>query len=242
MASDGRSFVTAVALRSSSLWLRTSAGERQVSIEGNAVDAKFAPDGTKLFYRIVSHLGAYPLPGEMRVADVESRRVDVLLPGLRTLDYDVSRDGQRIVVEATDPDGVSRLWIAAVDRQSPPRQLPNLEGRQPRFGPGGEIYFRRQDGAAAFVYVVGEDGTGLRRVVEQPVMIDGERFSRWAVDHRMEWRRSRWMAGLPPARRSAAPVGEHAERDRMAVVRPGRRDGLPFGARRQHVPRPSGRG
>ena len=137
MASDGRSLVTSVALRSSSLWLRTSTGERQVSLEGNAVDARFAPDGTKLFYRIVSHLGAYPLPGEMRVADVESRRVDVLLPGLRTLDYDVSPDGQRIVVEATDPDGVSRLWIAAVDRQSPPRQLPNLAGRQPRFGPGG---------------------------------------------------------------------------------------------------------
>jgi len=109
----------------------------------------------------------------MRVADVESRRVDVLLPGLRTLDYDVSPDGRRVVVEATDPNGVSRLWIAAVDRQSPPRQLPNLEGRQPRFGPGGEIYFRRQDGAASFVYVVGEDGTGVRRVVEHPVMITG---------------------------------------------------------------------
>jgi hypothetical protein len=31
-----------------------------------------------------------------------------------------SRVVLRIVVEATDPDGVSRLWIAAVDRQSPP--------------------------------------------------------------------------------------------------------------------------
>ena len=173
MAADGRSFVTAVALRSSSLWLRTSAGERQVSVEGNAVDAKFVPDGTKLFYRVVSHLGAYPVPGEMRVADVASRRVDVLLPGLRTFDYDVSPDGQRVVVEATGPDGVSRLWLAAVDRQSPPRPIPNLEGRQPRFGPGGEVYFRRQDGAAAFVYVVNADGTGVRRVVEQPVMLMG---------------------------------------------------------------------
>jgi serine/threonine protein kinase/Tol biopolymer transport system component len=173
MAADGRSFVTAVALRSSSLWLHTSAGERQVSIEGNAVDAKFAPDGTKLFYRTVSHLGAYPLPGEIRVADVESRRVDALLPGLSTLDYDVSPDGKRIVVESPDSGGVSRLWIAAVDRQSPPRQLPNIEGRQPRFGRRGEIYFRRQDGAAAFLYAVGEDGTGVRRVVEHPVMITG---------------------------------------------------------------------
>jgi serine/threonine protein kinase len=203
MASDGRSLVTAVALRSSSLWLRTSTGERQVSLEGNAVDARFAPDGTKLFYRIVSHLGAYPLPGEMRVADVESRRVDVLLPGLRTLDYDVSPDGQRIVVEATDSDGVSRLWIAAVDRQSPPRQLPNLAGRQPRFGPGGEIYFRRQDGEAAFVYVVAEDGTGVRRVVEQPVMItgnvspDGRWITGWSGVEAAGWQAFPLHGGAP---------------------------------------------
>jgi Tol biopolymer transport system component len=206
MAPDGRSFVTAVALRSSSLWLRTPAGERQVSIEGNAVDAKFARDGTKLFYRIVSHLGASPMPGEMRVVDVESRRVDVLLPGLRTLDYDVSPDGQRVVVEATDPDGVSRLWIAAVDRQTPPRQLPNLEGRQPRFGPGGEIYFRRQDGAAAFIYVVGEDGTGVRRVIEQPVMLtgnvspDGRWITGWsgAADAAAGWQAFSLQGGETP--------------------------------------------
>jgi hypothetical protein len=200
---DGRSLVTAVALRSSSLWLRTPAGERQVSIEGNAVNAKFARDGTKLFYRIVSHLGASPMPGEMRVVDVDSRRVDVLLPGLRTLDYDVSPDGQRVVVEATDPDGVSRLWIAAVDRQSPPRQLPNLEGRQPRFGPGGEIYFRRRDGAAAFVYVVGEDGTGVRRVVEQPVMItgnvspDGRWITGWSGVEAAGWQAFPLHGGAP---------------------------------------------
>jgi len=205
MASDGRSFVTAVALRSSSLWLRTSAGERQGSIEGNAVDAKFAPDGTRVFYRIVSHLGAYPLPGEMRVADVESRRVDVLLPGVRTVDYDVSPDGQRVVVEAMDPDGASRLWIAAVDRQSPPRQIPNLEGRQPRFGRGGEIYFRRQDGPAAFVYVVGEDGTGVRRVIEQPIMLtgnvspDGRWITGWTGVEAAGWHAFPLHGGAPRA-------------------------------------------
>jgi serine/threonine protein kinase/Tol biopolymer transport system component len=203
MAPDGRSFVTAVALRSSSLWLRTPAGERQVSIEGNAVDAKFAPDGRKVFYRIVSHLGVYPLPGEMRVADVESRRVDVLLPGLRTLDYDVSPDGQRVVVEATDPDGVSRLWIAAGDRQSPPRQLPNLEGRQPRFGPDGTIYFRRQDGAFTFAYAVAEDGTGLRKVVEQQINLmgdvspDGRWILGWAGQQSLAWHAFPLNGGAP---------------------------------------------
>jgi WD40-like Beta Propeller Repeat len=223
MAPDGRSFVTAVALRSSSLWLRTSAGDRPVSIEGNAVDAKFAPDGKKLFYRIVSHLGAYPLPGEMRVADVESRRVDVLLPGLQTLDYDVS------------PDRCGR-WPVAPTTASEPR------------GPAAEIRTQRGDllpppGRGGLVRVRRRRGRDRPATSRRTTGHDnGERFSRWAVDHRMEWRRGRWMASLPPARRSAAPVGEHAERDRMAVVRPRRRDGLPFGDRRQHVHRPSGRG
>jgi Tol biopolymer transport system component len=203
MAADGHSFVTAVALRSSSLWLRTAAGERQVSIEGNAVDAKFSPDGKKLFYRIVSHLGAYPVPGEMRAADVESQRVDVLLPGLQTLDYDVSPDGQQIVVEATGPDGISRLWIAAIDRESPPRQIPNLDGRQPRFGPGGEIYFRRQDGEAAFMHVVNADGTGVRRVIEQPVMLtgnvspDGQWITGWSGVEAAGWQAFPLHGGAP---------------------------------------------
>jgi Tol biopolymer transport system component len=176
-----------------------------VSIEGNAVDAKFTRDGTKLFYRIVSHLGAYPVPGEMRVADVESQRVDALLPGVPTLDYDVSPDGQRVVVEATSPDGVSRLWIAAVDRRSPPRQIPNIEGRQPRFGPGGEIYFRREDGPAAFVYVVTEDGNGARRVVEQPVMLtgnvspDGKWITGWSGVEAAGWQAFPLHGGAPRA-------------------------------------------
>ena len=203
MASDGRSFVTAVALRSSSLWLRTPAGERQVSLEGNAIDAKFAHNGTKLFYRSVSHLGAHPLPGEMRVVDVESQRVDALLPGLLTLDYDISPDGQRIVAETIGPEGVSRLWIGPVDRTSPPKQIPNVEGRQPRFGPRGEIYFRREDGAAAFVYVVNEDGTGVRRVVEQPVMLmgnvspDGKWITGWSGVEAAGWQAFPLQGGAP---------------------------------------------
>jgi hypothetical protein len=107
------------------------------------------------------------------------------------------------VVEATGTDGVSRLWIAAVDRQSPPRQIPNLTGRQPRFGPGGEIYFRREDGAAAFVYVVNEDGTGMRRVVEQPVMLtgnvspDGKWITGWSRVEAAGWQAFPLHGGAP---------------------------------------------
>ena len=174
VAPDGRSLVTAVALRNTSVWLHDQQGERQISVEGNAVDAKFTPDGKKLLYKIVSSLGAYPSPGVLRVADLASGRSEVLAPGLQTIDYSVSRDGRQVVMEVADPAGVSRLWLAGLDGQTTPRQIPNLEGKQPRFGVDGDIVFRRQEGAATFVSRVRPDGTELRRVVEQPVPQLGE--------------------------------------------------------------------
>jgi Tol biopolymer transport system component len=174
MAADGRSFVTAVALRSSSLWLQTPDGERQISLEGNAADAKFTPDGTKLLYKIVSYLGDYPLPGELRVADVKTGRSEPVVAGVQTIDYDIARNGQEVVLEVADASGTSRLWLAPLDRRSAPRQIEDIEGRQPRFGPTGEIFFRRPEGAATVVYRVRPDGTGLRMVVQQPIPLIGE--------------------------------------------------------------------
>jgi len=174
VAPDGRSLVTAVALRNTSVWLHDGQGERQISVEGNAVDAKFTPDGKKLLYRIVSSLGAYPYPGVLRVADLASDRSEVLVPGVQTIDYSISRDGRQVVMEVADPAGTSRLWLARLDGPAAPRQIPNLEGRQPRFGADGDIVFRRQEGSATFVYRVGPDGTGLRRALEQPVPQLGE--------------------------------------------------------------------
>ena len=63
--------------------------------------------------------------------------------GFQALDYDISADGRQVVMETADSDGKPRLWLAPFDRSSPPRQIPNVEGGSPRFGPGGEIYFRQ---------------------------------------------------------------------------------------------------
>src|SRR5207247_994723 len=48
MAPDGRSFVTAVGGKQSSVWVHDSRGDRQVSLEGYAYEPKFTPDGKKL--------------------------------------------------------------------------------------------------------------------------------------------------------------------------------------------------
>jgi len=172
MAADGRSFVTAVALRSRSLWFHNATDERQISLEGSAVDAKFASDGKRLVFKVVSSLGTYPLPGDLRVANLDTGRSERVTPGFQVIDYDLSADGQQVVMEA-ESNGTSRLWLARIDGRLPPQQIPNVEGRQPRFGPAGEILFRRPEGAATFVYGVRPDGTGLRKVIEQPIPLLG---------------------------------------------------------------------
>jgi len=200
MASDGHSFVTSVSLQNSSLWLHDAAGEREISLEGNAAQPEFSPDGGKLLYRIVrepaSQFSFYRDLGEVWVADLQSGRSEPLVRGFQARDYDISPDGRQVVLETADREGQPRLWLAPLDRSSPPHQIPNVVGGSPRFGPGGEIFFRRRAegssqeagmaGSPGFVYRVRLDGTGMRKALEQPILLlwgvspDGRWIAAWA--------------------------------------------------------------
>jgi eukaryotic-like serine/threonine-protein kinase len=170
---DGRSLVTAVGLRQSSVWLHDSSGERQVSLEGYSFDPRFTSDGKRLCYRILKGASLSD-PSELRVLELVSGRYEPLLPGFAVAGYpgsayDISPDGREVVVGALDQEGKHRLWLAPLDRSLPPRQVPIVEGRSPRFGAGGEVFFIAIEGNSAFAYRVREDGTGLQKAVEQPV-------------------------------------------------------------------------
>jgi serine/threonine protein kinase len=193
IAPDGKSFVTAVSLQSASIWLHDSHGDRQISrLEGNAAYAKFTPDGEKVCYRVIKEV---PLQGsnthrdlgELWVADLESGTTQPLLPNFPVHDYDISPDGSQVVVEADDHDGKPRLWLVTLKGRSSPRQIPNVEGRQAVFGPGGEIFFRHTEDPSGFAYRVQSDGSGLRKAVEQPLLAvtgaspDGRWIEGWAL-------------------------------------------------------------
>jgi len=174
LASDGRSFITAVGLRQSAVWVHDSSGERQVSLEGYSFGPKFTPDGKRLCYRILK--GTLPIsdPSELRVVELDSGRNEALLPGFRVVGgaaYDISPDGGDVVVAALDQEGKHRLWLAPLDRRSPPHRIPNAEGQEPKFGPRGEIFFRALEGTSTFVYRVHEDGTELGKVIDQPIAV-----------------------------------------------------------------------
>jgi hypothetical protein len=181
MSPDGRSFVTAVSLQGSSLWLHDRNGDRQISIEGNAAAPVFTADGSKLLYRVVreqpNEFAYYRDLGEVMVADLKTGRSEPLVPGFPVLNFDVSPDGRQVVLEASDKDGRQRLWLATLDRSAPLKQIPLVEGGQPHFGPAGEILFRRKeaaftaDGSLGFVYRVLADGSGLRKALDLPVNI-----------------------------------------------------------------------
>jgi eukaryotic-like serine/threonine-protein kinase len=179
MAPDGRSFVTAVALQNASLWVHDAKGDRQISLEGNAAEPRFTPDGKRLLYRIVrerpSEFAFYRDLGEVMVADLASGRSEPLVRGFLALDYDISADGRQVVMETADGAGKPQLWLVPLDRSAPPRQIPSVEGGAPRFTPTGEILFRRKErsntfGANGFVYRVRPDGTGVQKALEQPVL------------------------------------------------------------------------
>ena len=174
MAPDGRSLITAVGLRQSSVWIHDATGERQVSVEGYSYDARFTPNGKKLCYQILKGVSPASDAGELRVVELDSGRNEALLPGLSVVGhwaYDISADGQKVVASALDREGKSRLWLASLDRHAPPRQIGNLEGWKPMFGPGGEIIFRVLEGPSFFAYSIREDGSGLKRIINEPDVI-----------------------------------------------------------------------
>ena len=113
MMPDGRSFITAVGMKQSSVRVHDSSGERQISLEGYSYDPRFTPDGKSLCYRILK--GASLLtekPGELRVVELDSGRNEQLLSGIAVVGfprraYDISSDSQRVVVSAIDHEGKS---------------------------------------------------------------------------------------------------------------------------------------
>lgn len=172
MAPDGRSFITAVGLTQSSIWLHDAVGERQISLEGFASTPRFTPDGRRLLYQVRKGKAS-----ELWVAELDSGRAEPLLPGFAMAPvgpgprapYDVSPDGLQVVVMSADAGGKLRFWLAPLDRRTPPRQIPGIEGEQPVFGATGEIFFRRVEGTSAFLYRVQQNGQELRKASDLPI-------------------------------------------------------------------------
>jgi serine/threonine protein kinase/Tol biopolymer transport system component len=187
---DGRSLLTSVGLNMGTVWVHDRLGDRQIQFEGSArlpMDQGssrqlFSPDGTKLYF-----LGERNRKeGEdLWLADLSSGLIERPLPGMSVANsFDVSADGKEIAFDSGDADGEPHLWVAALDRRSPPRRLESdVPESNPLFGPAGDLFFLAKEGGSFYICHRPLEGGQRKRVTPVPAIhfqtISGD--GKWVV-------------------------------------------------------------
>jgi Tol biopolymer transport system component len=178
VAPDG-SIITSVGRQSSSLWLHDANGARLLPSEGYAVQPRFSRDGRRVF-ALVRGIGAAGLV--LCAIDLETMRMEAVLPDVYVTQYDLSPDETTIAFSARHGHGDSRVWVAPVDRSSAPRVLVE-HADNVWFATNDDLVYRVMEGHANFLERIRRDGTDRTRVVDQAI-IDVQAASpdgRWAV-------------------------------------------------------------
>jgi len=186
-APDGRSFLTSIGTQQNTLWIHDTRGDRQVTSEAFAFLPAFSADSKTLYYLVRSGSGTKTVDrGALWRMDLVSGRTERLLPDQVMEHYSVSKDGQRVVFVSANETGRLGVWLARLDNGAPPRQITANDGLQAFFGSAGDVFFAVQEKNGTFVYRVREDGTGLQKVIPNPVYFlyavspDGKYLAAWA--------------------------------------------------------------
>jgi eukaryotic-like serine/threonine-protein kinase len=185
-AADGRSFVTSVGEKQSTIWVHTSLGDRQITSQGYGFLPSFSADGKRLYYLQRSRANRRFVSGELWVVNLITGTRERLLPDFLLEHYNVAADGNRIIFIALDEAGHSPLWIAALDGSSPPRRLSTLDCVRALFGIQDDVYFvGGETTATPFLYHVNTDGSGLQKVAANHILFlydvspDGKWLAVW---------------------------------------------------------------
>ncbi len=168
VAPDGKSLIASVGVRQSSVWTHDAAGNHAVSLEGLTEAPRLSADGKRLYYLLRKSSSSDV--SELWRRDLLSGKSDPVLTGQRIVDYDVSRDEARVAFTVLMGDE-SQIFLAAADRSSPPR-LVVRGGDEVTFG-AGQLIFRQLGGKADYLARVQEDGGGLTRIPETPIIEKG---------------------------------------------------------------------
>jgi hypothetical protein len=183
VAPDGRSLITSIGLEESAVWIRDNRGDRPLSSEGHVApmpaslsqvtnylatsSARFSADGKFLFY-----LMRHDSPGsssELWRRDLESGKSEAVLRGMSIMEYDVSNDGEEVVISTQPPGKTSQIWLGHLDGSSPPRLIASTGERAPRFGPDAQVVFQFTDGKANYIGQIRKDGSDRSKVVPYPI-------------------------------------------------------------------------
>jgi Tol biopolymer transport system component len=173
---DGRSLITSIGMRQSAVWIRDERGERAVSSEGYVPPViqaglfgalpKFARDGKSLFYL---RRASPEATMELWRMDLELARTQNVAPGLSMLEYDISNDANEVVFSTQPSAKESQLWLATLDRSSPPKLISSSGETSPHFGPDGQILYRLSDGRTHYLARMKRDGSVRSHVAAYPI-------------------------------------------------------------------------
>ncbi len=182
MASDGKSFVTAVGSRDATVWLHDKDGDQPISSEGNVSAASFSADGKSLYYLLSSGQSSN---SELWVRDLASGKTERILSTVSLRSYSVSRDGKQVVYASNDPNGNSSLWIVPTSRRSSPVRISPAASidDSPLFLADGDVVFRSVEGGINFLNRMKSDGSGRRKITSQRVIdvVSVSPDGRWVV-------------------------------------------------------------
>jgi len=174
LAPDGRSLVTSVGTRRSAIWMHDVAGDRAIVSEGYADAPRLSQDGTRVFYLLARDWmlavgGWVPSSSELRSVNLVSGKTTSVLPGVSVEAYEISRDEKEVAFTTTQSSGESQIWLASLDRRTPPRQIAR-GGDSVSFGGDGELVFRSLEEKTNVLVRIKKDGTGRERITTAPVM------------------------------------------------------------------------
>ena len=165
VAPDGRSLISSVGVRNSSVWIHDASGDRAISQEGAASYPRISGDGKRVYYLVVKNVSS---GSELWSAEWASGRSNPLLPGIPMMDFDISADGQQVAF-STRAGQEKQIFVAPLDGSAPPR-LVVRGGDTVSFGAPGELVFRQLTAKLDYLARIKTDGSGLKRVLEQPIL------------------------------------------------------------------------
>jgi len=161
VAPDGRSLVTSIGNRQSSIWLHSGTERRLLSSEGYATGPALSPDGTRLYY-LLRRASAWGV-SELRVMDIATQKSERLLPDFSVADYAISSDETYVAFTTIALDRSSEIWVAPLDRRTAPRRVVQ-GGDSVGFGANHDLVFRSLDGRINFMNRIGIDGQNRAKI------------------------------------------------------------------------------
>jgi serine/threonine protein kinase len=174
---DGKSIVTSIGMRRSAVWIHDARGERAIVSEGYASAPRLSRDGTRVFYLLVRDWwlggrGWITAAADLRSVDLATGKSDTLLSGQSVTGYAISRDEKEVAFTTMNRDGPSQIWLASLDRRTPPRLIVDAADRV-SFGAPGELIFRSRAQGNALVRIK-LDGTDPVRIPMESFLDKGD--------------------------------------------------------------------